>query len=165
MCMRARRILSIVFLSAASIVTTVAAAAATAQADVVHACALLSKGEVKKIVPWQDFLDQIPLEEDPIPGGSGCGYPSVYVQVMAMDQARWKRFVNDMKNPPMEAIPGVGDEAYLRDNKGNFAEFVAKVGGQVLTIQRSLNPMTGMTMDNAKPGVIELGKAFVAKLR
>jgi hypothetical protein len=142
-----------------------AAAATAAPADVVHACSLLSKAEVKKIVPWPDFLDQMPVNEEAIAGGTACNYPTVHVQVMTNDPGRWKGFVNALKNSPMETIPGVGDEAYLRDNKGYFAEFVARVGGQILTIQRSLDSMQGMTMEKAKPGIIELAEAYVAKLR
>lgn len=37
----------------------------------------------------------------------------------------------------MESIgaTGVGDEAYLRDNGGNYAELLAKVGAFLVTIQ------------------------------
>ena len=157
MSMAAKRILLMVLVSIT--------AAPAAPADVVHACALLSKAEVKKIMPWQDFLDQMPVEEEAIAGGTACSYPTVRVQVMANDAARWKGFVNALKNSPTEAIPGVGDEGYLRDNKGYNAEFVARVGGQILTIQRSLDSMQGMTLEKAKPGIIELAKAYVAKLR
>lgn len=131
-----RRILSMALLTVASVGTTLfTLSAATAQPDVVHACTVLSKAEVKKIVPWQDFLDQMPLQEDPIAGGTGCSFPSAYVQVMTKDAAGWKRFLN------------------------------AKVGAYVITIQRTLDAMQGITMDEAKPGVIELGKAYVDKLR
>src|SRR5262245_46106563 len=100
---------------AASFVVPVDAAAG-AQAQTVHACSVLDKAEVKKLAPWPDFLDQMQPEEEPLATGSACNYPSVYLQVMSTDETHWKGLVAALKNPTMESIAGVGDEAYLRNN-------------------------------------------------
>ena len=51
------------------------------------ACSLLPKEEVKKHLPWIDFLDSMPIEEEPIgSSGSSCNYPSVFIQVLPFSQ-------------------------------------------------------------------------------
>jgi hypothetical protein len=146
--------------------TAAAAHAATPElGKAAHACALLSKAEVKKLAPWPDFLDQMQLQEDPLANGSGCSYPSAYIQVMAIGAAGFKGMLAGLDKSTLERITGVGDEAYLRDNKGNFAELIARVGEFVFTTQHSLNALQGRTMQVVKPEVIALGQALAAKLR
>lgn len=140
-------------------------AATLGQGKAAHACALLSKAEVKKFAPWPDFLDQMQPEEDPLATGSGCNYPSVYIQVMTTDEAAFQRTLAAFKNPTLERITGVGDEAYLRDNGGNYAELLARVGSFLVTIQHNLNSLQGRTMQTVKPEVTALGQALEAKLR
>ncbi len=144
---------------------SVADAYAAPQGKAAHACALLSKADVKKLAPWPDVLDQMQPEEDLLATGSGCNYPSVYIQVMATDEAAFQRTLAAFKNPTLERITGVGDDAYLRDNGGNYAELIAKVGAFMFTIQHNLNTLQGRTMQTVKPEVIALGQALEAKLR
>ena len=69
---------------------------------------------------------------------------------------------------PALTIParrGVGDEAYLRDNRGNYAELIARVGPFMFTTQHNLEALQGRTLQAVKPEVIALGQALAAKLR
>jgi len=127
----------------------------------ISACSLLTREEVKKLVPWSALVDQIKTEEDPLSNGSSCTYPNTIVQVLS--QSAWRSFIDIMRkgNNP-ESVAGVGDEAYIRDNRHEWAELVAKVGTHVLTIQHDLNE--GETLQAAKPRVVALAKAFAAKL-
>ena len=125
----------------------------------IDACALLSKEEIKRHLPWNSILDQIPIEEEQVGAtGSGCEYPSVRVQVLSfsqgmMDQAK--------KKDQVEAIDGVGDEAYLYNNRDLYAELVVRVGDKMLTLQASIDD----TMESVKPGVLSLANALAAQLR
>ena len=125
----------------------------------VQVCTLLSKEEVKKYLPWNAVLDRMPLEEVPIgANGSSCEFPTVGVQVLPFSQG----FVDAArKSAPLEPIAGVGDEAYFRNNQNRWAEVLVKVGPRLLTLQASGDGK----IEAVKPRVIELAKAYVAKLR
>lgn len=122
-------------------------------------CTLVSKEEVKKHLPWAAMLDQMPIEEMPIGNdGSSCEFPTVGVQVLTYSRG----FVDAAaKSAPLEPVPGLGDEAYFRNNKNRYAEVMVKVGPRLLTLQASADG----DIDKVKPRVIELAKVYVAKLR
>lgn len=129
-------------------------------APVIKVCGLLAKADVKSLIGGGRIFDMFPPEEEAIPGGSSCNYGGVLVQVMAFSQGT----IDALKKlGPLEAISGVGDEAYLRNNPAGYAELFAKVGSRILTLQRDLDP--GKTTAAVKPGVVALAKAYVAKLR
>ena len=134
------------------------------QAQRVDACSLLTREEVKKLAPWPDFLDQMWVKEERSAGGASCNYPSVYIQIMPMPESGWTRWLEGFKKgSPLEPIADVGDEAYLRDNRGHSAELLSKVGTRAFTVQLSLNG--AQTTQSVKPNVVALGKALAAKLR
>jgi hypothetical protein len=139
-------------------------AASQTQARKVSACSLLTMEEVKQFAPWPPQLDQFKPQEDVMANGSGCSYPSVYIQVMSMPESGWKRWLDGLKDETLEPVSGIGDEAFIRDNKKRFAELCAKVGGQVITVQYDLDENQGETTQSAKPRVIALAKALAAKL-
>jgi hypothetical protein len=155
-----RRVLQVTFAGVAGLIGSAASVADTA-----GACALLSKAEVKAIAPWPDFLDQLEPEEERLPNGSACNYPSVYVQVMTLDEAGWKRFVAAFQNPTLERLTGIGDEAYVRANGSNYGELLARMGARVFTTQHSLDPSAGRTLEVVKPEIVSLGQALAATLR
>ena len=139
---------------------------ATAASDpTMHACSVLTRAEVRKIMPWSDQMERIfpNEEEDQFANGSGCEYPSVRVQIMSTSPDQWQRWVDTSKNPSVERVAGVGEEAYIRDNKGMFAELYAKSGPYLVSLQKSLKP--GETTQASKAQLIALGQALVAKLR
>ena len=127
----------------------------------VKACSLLPKEEVKRLLPWNNRLDQFPPEEEPLgASGSGCEYPSVRVQVLpysaqTIEAAR--------KRGKLENVAGVGDEAYLWENPQGYLELYAKVGMRLLTLQANVGP--GQTQATVKPGAVSLAKALTPKLR
>ena len=130
-----------------------------AAAPVVKACSLLTKAEVRKHLPWRDVLDQFPVEEEPIgTTGSSCNYPSVFIQVMPGSPNALAPF---QKAGATEPVAGVGDEAYFRNNKNNYAEVAARVGKYLLTVQANAD---AKSMDTVKAGAVSLAKALAAKL-
>ena len=125
----------------------------------IKACSLVTKEEVKKHLPWRPQLDQFPVEEEDIgTTGSSCNYPSVFVQVMLFTQGSIDAAT---KISGIETISGVGDEAWFSNNHDRFAELYVKVGKRWLTLQANLDG----NMSTVKPGVIDLAKLFVDKLR
>jgi hypothetical protein len=130
--------------------------------NVVKVCSLVSLAEVKKLAPWAAHLDSFAKAEEEAVGtqGSSCNYPTAHVQVMAyrqetLDAAR--------KAYKLDPVAGVGDEAYVRNNKGRFAELMARVGPHLLTVQLDIG--TNQTYETSKPSLVALADAFAAKLR
>ena len=132
-----------------------------AKYQIVKACSLVTVAEVKKIAPWPPHLDQFATaEEEPLGTyGSSCNYPTVFVQVMAFKQGTIDAA---KKAGAQEAVAGVGDEAYVRNNRDRYAELIARVGPHLVTLQLSIN--TGKTIEGEKPRLIELSKLFVTRL-
>jgi hypothetical protein len=139
--------------------------AAAASDPTMHACSALTRAEVRKLMPWSDQMEKIfpQEEEDQFANGSGCEYPSVRVQIMSTTPDQWRRWIDTSKNPTVERVVGVGEEAYIRDNKGMFAELYAKSGSRLVSLQKSLK--AGETTQASKPELIALAKALAAKLR
>jgi hypothetical protein len=133
-----------------------------ARYQVVKACSLLSLAEVKKLAPWAPHMDPYAkAEEEPLGSyGSSCEYPTVGVQVMSFNRSTVDAL---RKQGEIESVAGVGDEAYVRNNRDNFAELFARVGPHLLTVQLSIN--SGKTFDATRPSLIEIGKAFASRLR
>ena len=124
----------------------------------VRACGLLSREEVRALVPWSAMLDQIAEEEEAIgTSGSSCNYPSVHVQVLpfspqTMDVVRQK--------PGAEAVGGLGQSAYLVNNSGEYAEVYVQAGPRLLTVQANVEG----SFEATKPRAIALARALVARL-
>ena len=100
-------------------------------------------------------------KEEPIgPQGSSCNYPGADIQVMS-----FSRSMIDIakKDGGLEPVSGIGDEAYVHNNQDRYAELYARVGPHLLTVQ--LDIPNGKKFDSTRPQLIELGKAFAAKLR
>ena len=126
----------------------------------IKVCALVTKAEVKKHIPWKDMLDQMPVEEEAIgTTGSSCNYPTVHVQVLAFRQS----FIDAMgKDAKLETISGIGDAAWFRNNKNLFAEVAVKVGPRLLTLQADIDDGK---VESVKPGLMNLAKVYAGKLR
>ena len=125
----------------------------------IRACSVLTKEEVKKHVPWLPLLDQMPIEEEPVGvSGSSCNYPSVLIQILPFSQ----RMIDMARQKGgLEPVSGIGDEAYFHNNNNLYAEVYVKAGKQLVTLQANLEG----NMATVKPGVLNLAKALVAKLR
>jgi hypothetical protein len=135
----------------------------------IGACTLLPASEVKRLAALTDPLnlfDKLPPEEEPVGRGSSCNYPGIHVQIDPFD---WTTIdsLRAKDSAQFEAVPGVGDAAFLRANKAaaslEFAELYARVGPHVLTIQ--MDVPDGQSTASVKPGLVALAKAYVAKLQ
>ena len=127
----------------------------------IKVCGLLPKDEVKKLIGGNQVFDMMPPEEEALGTyGSSCNYPSVLVQVLPFQQGTIDAA---RKRGKLEAVAGVGDEAYLFENPAGYLELYAKVGPRLLTLQRSIG--MGLTSGSVRPGVIALATALVPKLR
>jgi hypothetical protein len=130
-----------------------------AQAQPTPVCPLVPKEAVKKQFPWSAALDPMPVEEEAIgTNGSSCNYPTVQVQLLP-----WSSHTVETlkKSGNVETAAGVGDAAWLRNNRGEYAEIFVKVGGRLLTLQASIDG----DYNEAKPKLVALAKEYVAKLR
>ena len=128
--------------------------------QILKVCSLLTVAEVKKVAPWEPMFDQMKIEEEAVAGGSSCSYPTATVQVLQFRQGTIDALSKQYK---LEAVAGVGDAAWLRNNRDMFAELMAKVGPHLLTVQTSID--RGQTFETSKPELLALGRAFAAKLR
>ena len=130
--------------------------------QVVKVCSLVTVAEVKKVAPWPPHLDQFAkAEEEPVgTRGSSCNYPTVFVQVLSFSQGTIDAA---KKAGAQEAVAGVGDEAYVRNNRDRYAELITRVGPHLITLQLSVT--TGKTFEDEKPKLVELSKLFVSRLR
>ena len=129
------------------------------------ACSILSRDEVKPFAGGSPLFDMLPPEEEPSGRGSACNYGRgiIYMQIdpfpfATIDAERAK------PGAKFEAIPGVGDVAYARENtSSDDAELYFRAGQRVVTIQ--MNIATGQTYDSVKPRLVGLGRALATKLR
>lgn len=150
--------LGLLFLTPASVLAQVGASGRP-DSSRVSACSLLPKEEIKKHLPWESFLDQMPIEEEAIgPSGSGCSYPSVYIQLLPFSQ----RMIDmALAKGGVEDVDDLGDEAWFYNNADRYAEVYVKVGEQLLTLQADADD----SIEPVKPNILELANALVAKLR
>jgi hypothetical protein len=131
--------------------------AATAAAPRIRACAILTRDEVRKHVPWNAVADTIPPDETPVGAtGTSCQYPSVLIRLLP----RGKETGQPIQGATMEPISGVGDEAFFRSNRNRYAELYVRAGRHTLMLQASANG----NIDLAKTQVISLARALIAKL-
>ena len=125
-----------------------------------NACSLLTREEVKKIMPWHPAADRQKETEQPWGTGSLCSYPSVTIFVGSYSPSKLEEA---RKRYPLVAVAGIGDEAFLQENGSSFAELYVKVGDRMVHVQKTI-PFTE-SFDSVKPAVIALGKALAGKLR
>ena len=129
-----------------------------AAAQQVGACSVLPKEEVKKHLPWNDVLDVLAIEEQPIgTSGSSCNYPTVFIQVLPFSQGLLDAV---RAQDQTEAVSGVGDEAYFHNNRDRYAELYVKAGDRALTLQASGEG----SVESLKPNVVNLAQALIEKL-
>ena len=141
--------------------TVAYAGQATGSSQAVKVCSLVSLAEMKKLAPWPPNVDQsAKAEEVVLPQRSLCVYPTAQVQV---ESYRTQIIDSARKTARLDPIPGIGDEAYIRNNRNLFAVIYAKVGPHLLTVEMEI--AEGQTFETAKPTVIEIAKAFTTRLR
>ena len=122
-------------------------------------CSLVPKEEVKKHLPWRPQLDQFPIEEEAVgTSGSSCNYPSVLIQVLPFSQGTIDAA---RKGGGLEAVSGIGEEAYFHNNRDRYAQLYVKTGKYLLTLQSNWDGKS----EAVKSGTLNLAKVLVTKLR
>ena len=131
----------------------------------IRACTLLTKELITKVTPNKNtkLMFLIPPSEDDLgTTGSACEYGGVHLQIDPFTPARldalYKEHVKEWT-----LIPGVGDAAYFRDNRGLYAELYSRAGPRVFTIQMSVPD--GQTAESIKPNVVALAREIIPKLQ
>jgi hypothetical protein len=125
----------------------------------IAACSLLAKAEVRKHLPWNDVVDFMAPEEEPVgAAGSSCNYPSVFIQVFPVG-----RLVpgQPTTEPGWQPVDAIGDEAWFRANGTNYAELYVKTASHTLTIQANADG----DVEAVKPGTLSLAQALLGTLR
>jgi len=134
---------------------------ATAGDQAVKVCSLLSLAEMKKLAPWPSNVDQhAKAEEISLPLRSLCVYPTAQVQV---EPYRQPIIDTARSRAQLDPVAGIGDEAYIGNNRNLFALVYVKVGPHLLTVEMEIP--VGKKFETAKPTAVEIAKAFAAKLR
>lgn len=134
-----------------------AAGQGQAAGGAIKVCALLTKEEVKKHLPWLPMLDKMPVEEHAIaPNGSSCTYPSAEVQVLPSTS----RILEVAKQRgKLEPVSGLGDEAYFYLNPNGYVEIYVRAGKYIATVQADADDK------GARNGATNLAKLLVGKLK
>jgi len=127
------------------------------------ACAVLTRDVVSQTTPYSKQQLELVLmakpSEDPVGrSGSACSYGGVTLQI---DPFAWAT-VEKTSEKGWTPLQGVGDAAYFRDNRGEWAELAVRAGQRVLTIQMDIPD--GRTALQVQPHAIALAKAVLPKL-
>ena len=127
------------------------------------ACSILTRDLVMAHSPASteslNLMMKIPPQEEKIgSNGSACQHGDVMLQInpfpVANFDAMFSRFT---------PVSGVGEKAYFRDNRGNWAELAARAGGRMITLQ--MDVPSGKTAASIQANVVSLAKAVLAKLQ
>jgi hypothetical protein len=156
--------LAVIGCIAGSVAVVTCQSGSAAAKPAIRACSLLTKELVSKITPYDEeqkrLVFTIPPQEDSVgASGSACEYGGIHLQI---DPFPWTT-VEKVGDKTWVAVPQVGDAAYFRDNRGDYAELAAHVGARVVTIQMSIP--TGRTADSIKPNVVALANAVLPSLK
>ena len=100
-----------------------------------------------------------PMEDALGKSGSACWYGGITLQVDPFASATFEK----QRDKAWVPVSDVGDSAYFRDNRGNYAELYVRVGGRALTIQ--MDVPRGRTSASIQPNVIALAKALLPRLK
>ena len=128
----------------------------------IRACELLTREMVAKYDTHDPKLrDLIPRQEEAIGShGSSCDDGGILIQIDPFLRSDVYR-----KSPPKDwqAVSGVCDTAYFRNNGNLWAELMVWTGARHFTIQLSVP--NGGTAESVKAKAMGLATALVAKLK
>jgi hypothetical protein len=128
------------------------------------ACSLLSRELIEKVLgrSVNPILLNFPPTEAPIGKfGSSCAYGGVTLQIdflttQALEDMR-RKVGNDW-----EAVAGVGDAAYFRNNQNLFGEVLGRTGSRTFSVLMGLQKTP---IDTVKTNVIALARQIVPQMR
>ena len=124
----------------------------------IKACAILTRDLVEPFAANKRVLDLMEPEEEVTGSMSACEYGIVRFQ-HAPFPAGGKRIAPTGYEP----LPGLGDEAFFRNNRNTYAELVVWSGAHYFTLQ--VGVPTGSTVEAIKPRTIALARAIMQKLK
>jgi hypothetical protein len=105
-----------------------------------------------------DVIMKVRLRRKIGSNGSACQHGDVMLQInpfpVANFDAMFSRFT---------PVSDLGEKAYFRDNRGQWAELAVLTNGRVITLQMDV-PL-GKTAASIQTNVVSLAKAVVAKLK
>jgi hypothetical protein len=140
-------------------------AAAQPSAPRPSACALLTRELVAQTSPYSQQQLKLVLIVDPMEdpigaSGSACSYGGITLQI---DPFTWATVEKAARDQKWTSLAGVGDVAYYRDNRGEWAELAVRAGQRVLTIQ--MDVPDGRTAAQVQPNAVALAKALLPTLK
>ena len=126
------------------------------------ACSILTRDLVMAHSPASkeslNLTLKIPPQEDKIGDtGSACQHGDVMLQINPFPVANF-----DAMFSRMTPVSGVGDKAYFRDNRGEWAELAVLAGSRMFTLQ--MDVPKGKTAASIQSNVVALAKAVLTKL-
>jgi hypothetical protein len=124
----------------------------------VRACAILTKDLVEPFAENKRVLDLVPPEEEAMGAGSACEYGVVRLQIYPVGPGGDRTAPRDF-----QPLSGVGEKAFFRNNRSQYAELMVWSGSHHFTLQVSVP--TGGTAEAIKPKAVSLANAIVQKLR
>lgn len=143
-------------------------AAQSTEAQIIHACALLTKDDIKKLTGRTD-RQLASRDEDSLPGGgSSCTYSSTpLLEIGLSPGASQKTFSAARQHliqqgEKVQPVSGVGDEAYFESTQ-NYGRVYVRVGQRRLWVSMEVVPP--VSAESVQPTVLALAKAAAEKLR
>ena len=128
----------------------------------ISACSLLSKEIVEKFLQNKAALAYMKPEEQALGAkGSTCEWGTIGLQVDPF--ARPDEIRKSLAKEGWEAVTGLGDAAYFRNNRDRYAELIVWTGAHHFTIQMGIN--TGRTAASTKPDTIAVANSIIPRLR
>lgn len=124
----------------------------------IKACSILTRDLVEPFAQNKRTLGQIPPEEETMASGSACEWGIVRLQLSAARPGASHTAPKDY-----QPLPGIGDAAFFRNNRNEYAELMVWSGAHYFTLQVSVP--TGSTADAIKPKTVDLANAIIKKLR
>jgi hypothetical protein len=122
------------------------------------ACSVLTKDLVLPFAQSSKLLDLVPPTEEAVgKSAAACEYGVVRLQLHAPGYGPVKTQPKDF-----QALPGVGDLAYFRNNRDQYAELMVWTGTRYFDLQ--IGVPTGSTADAIKPKAVTLARQVIAKL-
>jgi hypothetical protein len=134
---------------------------AAAAGNPISACSLLSPELVEKFTENKKLLKLFKPEETPVGAkGTHCEHGDIGLQVNPFARP------GELRKSPgkdWQPVTGVGDTAFFRANRSDYAELLVWTGPHHFTIQLSVP--SGSTPEAIKPNTIALAHAIIPKLR
>ncbi|HUR33274.1 MAG TPA: hypothetical protein VM032_05730 [Vicinamibacterales bacterium] len=124
----------------------------------IRACAILTRDLVEPFTENKRVLDLIPPEEETTGTSSACEYGVVRLQHSPVRPGGERTAPKDFA-----PLAGVGEKAFFRSNRNEYAELVVWSGAHYITLQVSVP--TGSTAEAIKPKTVALANAVLRKLQ